>query len=225
MRRLVLVILFLSSVSIFAQTPAELWNQLKAGNDLFKATNVSDAALRALRDKMEAARRNTAGAQSPPVTILGCADSRVPPELVFMHTIGELFVVRTAGNVAGPLDIASIEYAIAPKPNERWTKLIVVLAHENCGAVEAALGLDNDERTLTPGLSELVTQIRRSFTAIPGWARGGANLRAATIANARQSANDLLAHSSVIRNAVRRGNVEIYTAYYTLSTGNVERTD
>jgi carbonic anhydrase len=223
MRHFVLVILLLSSSSIFAQTPAALWDQLKAGNDFYRKESVTNDELRTQRQKMETARRETATSQSPLVSILSCSDSRVPPELVFSKTIGELFVVRTAGNVASMLDIATLEFAIArPTP---WTRLIVVLAHEHCGAVEAALDPTLNETTLTPGLYELVTQIRQSFTAIPGWARGGANVRAAAIANARASANDLLVRSSVIRNAVRSGQIEIYTAYYTLSNGMVERTD
>ena len=220
MRHFVLVILLLSSSSIFAQTPAALWDELKSGNDFFWKENVTNEELRMQRRIMETARKNTATSQSPPVTILGCSDSRVPPELVFTKTIGELFVVRTAGNIASMLDIATMEFALArPTP---WTKLIVVLAHEHCGAVEAALDPSLNEKNLTPGLYELVTQIRQSFTLTPGWTRGGVSLRDAAIANARASRNDLLTRSTVIRDAVRAEKLEIYVAYYTLADGKVE---
>lgn len=224
MRHFVLVILLLSSSPIFAQTPAELWDDLKKGNDFYTATHVSDMDLRVQRRRMETARKETATKQKPLVTILSCSDSRVPPELVFSKTIGELFVVRTAGNIAGTLDIGSIEYALLPhKPDlQPWTRLIVVLAHEHCGAVEAALDPANTDKTLPPGVYAIVEQVRRSFAAIPGWHRGNATVKAATIANARYSANDLMTRSSLINDAVRNRGLEIYVAYYTLSNGQVE---
>jgi carbonic anhydrase len=206
---------------------------LQQGNDFYTATTVSTEELRAQRGRMDAARKyfsDERNGQRPEVTILSCSDSRVPPELVFSRTLGQLFVVRTAGNIASTLDIASIEYALLPHevhpesehPPGGWTKLIVVLAHQGCGAVQAALDLTKDEQ-LTPGLFELVTQIRRSFTAIPGWVSGRVTKRDAEIANARYAANDLLARSKVIRDAVKNPNVnlQIYVARYSLD-GKVE---
>ncbi len=220
MRHFVLVILFLSSSSIFAQPAADRWEELDAGNAFYRKETVSNDELRAQRRIMEEARRRSAAGQNPPVSILSCSDSRVPPELMFSKSIGDLFVVRTAGNIASMLDIATLEFAIArPVP---WTQLIVVLAHEHCGAVEAALDPSLNEKNLTPGLYELVAQIRQSFTLTPGWTRGGVALRDAAIANARASRNDLLTRSTVIRDAVRAGKIEIYVAYYTLADGKVE---
>jgi carbonic anhydrase len=226
MRQFVLLILLLSSSSIFAQTPDQLWRRLQDGNDFFVQTTVSNEALQLQRRKMLQARQNTAARQNPPVTILSCSDSRVPPELAFSQTIGELFVVRTAGNIASTLDIATIEYALLPHkdhPNG-WTKLIVVLAHQNCGAVEAALDITKDG-LLTPHLFELVTQIRRSFTPLSGWVSGGVSGRNAEIANARFAANDLLARSSIVRSAVKDKGVRIYVAYYKTEDGKVELID
>jgi carbonic anhydrase len=220
MRHFVLVILLLSSSAIFAQPAAARWDELVAGNDLYRKESITNEELRVQRRLMEEARKRSAAGQNPPVSILSCADSRVPPELMFSKTIGELFVVRTAGNIASMLDIATLEFALArPTP---WTQLIVVLAHEDCGAVVAALDPALNEKNLTPGLYELVAQIRQAFALTPGWTRGGVSLRDAAIANARAARNDLLTRSTVIRDAVRAGKLEIYIAYYTLADGKVE---
>jgi carbonic anhydrase len=152
--------------------------------------------------------------QNPPVTIFSCADSRVPPELIFGRGIGDLFVVRAAGNVAGPFDIASIEYAIA----KGWTRLIVVMGHEACGAVEAAL---DPEDPGTPSLVALVQRIRESFVGWPTWT-GPDRTERAIKANARSSAAYLLAHSAVIRKAVLDHKVGLVVAYYNLKSGRVE---
>jgi carbonic anhydrase len=160
------------------------------------------------------------GKQSPEITVLSCADSRVPPELVFHQSVGDLFVVRTAGNIAGPFDIASIEYAIAPKQN--WTKLIVVLGHSSCGAVDSALTATAP--TGSNSLDALLDRIRESFVGISRpWSI--ANLKEATYANARYSAQYLVAHSAIIRGAVTRteNRIEIIPAYYDLETGRVTR--
>src|SRR5439155_949329 len=111
--------------------PDSLWADLMRGNARFAmgdnlTTNVGKAPYKT---------------QSPRVTVLSCADSRVPPELVFNQGVGDLFVLRVAGNVPDPFVIASVEYAITggKTPPDPWTKLIVVMGHQYCGAVEAAL--------------------------------------------------------------------------------------
>jgi carbonic anhydrase len=153
--------------------------------------------------------------------VLSCADSRVTPELVFNRGIADLFVVRVAGNVADTFGIASVEYSV----DHGWTKMIVVLAHERCGAVTEAL---KDTDPGTPALIALVNRIRESFTKLaPGKKNDRARLRAAIIANAKASADYLVEHSDVIGKAVRSGKVGIVVAYYPLmkraGTGKVER--
>jgi carbonic anhydrase len=186
--------------------PEAFWQTLMIGNATYMAGALPYTGLAAQRDA-------TAGAQNPPVTVLSCADSRVPPELIFGRAIGDLFVVRVAGNVAGPFDIASIEYAIA----NNWTRLIVVMGHEDCGAVKAALD-PNDPPT--PSLVALVQRIRESFE-LPNWT-GPDRTERATKANARSSAAYLLAHSAVIRNAVLEHRVGLIVAYYNVKSGRVE---
>jgi carbonic anhydrase len=213
-----ILVLFFAAFPLFAQTPfpapwpkpispEAYWQTLMTGNATYMAGALPYTALGAQRDA-------TVKGQNPPVTIFSCADSRVPPELIFGRAIGDLFVVRVAGNVAGPFDIASIEYAIA----NDWTRLIVVMGHEDCGAVKAAL---DPEDPGTPSLVALVQRIRESFVGWPTWT-GPDRTERATKANARSSAAYLLAHSAVIRKAVLDHKVGLIVAYYNLKSGKVE---
>jgi carbonic anhydrase len=186
-------------------TLESLWPQLMKGNAAYMGgaieyTHLGDART-ATKDK-----------QKPPVTVLSCSDSRVPPELLFHRGIGDLFVVRAAGNVADTFGIASIEYAIA----HHWTKVIVVLGHENCGAVLAALEKKDPG---TPSLRALVYRIRRSFRGLGKHH----DVHSAIIANAKASADYLVSHSRLIRRAVRNGDVKIVVAYYELESGEVTK--
>jgi carbonic anhydrase len=187
--------------------PEAYWQTLMTGNATFMAGTLPYTGLAAERDA-------TVSGQHPPVTVLSCSDSRVPPELVFGRTIGDLFVVRTAGEVAATFEIASIEYAI----DHGWTRLIVVMGHEDCGAVKAAL---DPEDPPTPSLVALVQRIRESFTGWPNWT-GPDRTERAIKANARSSAAYLLAHSAVIRKAVLEHHVGLIVAYYNLKSGKVE---
>jgi carbonic anhydrase len=210
-----ILVLFFVAFPLLAQTPfpapwpkptapEAYWQTLMTGNATYMAGSLPYTGLGAQRDA-------TVGGQHPPVTVFSCADSRVPPELIFGRAIGDLFVVRVAGNVAGPFDIASIEYAI----DHDWTRLIVVMGHEDCGAVKAALD-PNDPPT--PSLVALVQRIRESF-GLSMWT-GPTDI--AVKANARSSAAYLLAHSAVIRKAVLDHHVGLIVAYYNLKSGKVE---
>src|ERR1043166_5748393 len=219
MRRSTFVLVaFFVALPLFAQTPfpapwpkpitpEAYWQTLMVGNATYMAGALPYTGLGAQRDA-------TAGGQHPPVTVFSCADSRVPPELIFGRGIGDLFVVRVAGNVAGPFDIASIEYAIA----HDWTRLIVVMGHEDCGAVKAALDPDDPD---TPSIVALVQRIRESFIGWPTWT-GPDRTERAIKANARSSAAYLLAHSTVIRKAVLDHRVGLIVAYYNLKSGKVD---
>lgn len=211
MRRSIVYLLaiLLVAASAAAQKPDELWRSLMEGNRVFVAGKVTF-------DNLGELRHESAAHQNPPVTVLSCSDSRVPPELVFNRSLDQLFVIRVAGNVAAPFDIASIEYAIS----HGYTKLIVVLGHEECGAVRAALATTDPA---TPSLIALVQRIRESFGGIDRWNLEPATVRRAVEANARGSAAYLLAHSQVIRDAVQSGRVGLVVAYYNLGTGVVER--
>lgn len=186
-------------------TLESLWPQLMKGNAAYMGGAIDYTQL-------GDARNATAGKQEPPVTVLSCSDSRVQPELLFHRGIGDLFVVRAAGNVADTFGIASIEYGIA----HHWTKVIVVLGHEECGAVIAALEKKDPS---TPSLRALVYRIRRSFRGLGK----RDDVHSAVIANAKASADYLVAHSRLIRRAVRNGEVKIVVAYYELGSGEVTK--
>jgi len=205
---LLAALLFLSPAVATPKSAETLWQALMEGNKVYVAGHEKF-------DDIVTLREHTAAHQSPPVTILSCSDSRVPAELVFDKTINSLFVVRVAGNVAGPYEIASIEYAIA----NGYTKMIIVMGHEECGAIRAALS-PNDAGS--PSLNALVTKIRESFGGIER-KLDPATVRKAVEANARASAADLLKQSKIISDAVKSGKVALVTAYYDLDEGTVER--
>ena len=214
-RYLVSLILSLTAAAaIFGQTPPQAtpppltpWQRLQAGNEVFATQPfvVRFDVSNRLPDK-----------QSPEVTILSCADSRVPPELVFNQGLGQLFVHRVAGNVADPFIIGSIEYGLIQRVP--WTKLIVVLGHYDCGAVKEALN-QTDAGT---DLNKVLDRIRESFVGIKKWdGSDKAILAEATKLNAKASAAYLVAHSARIRKAVLAGDVQLIAAYYDLTTGRV----
>ena len=177
------------------------------GNKTFAAGKISF-------DELKQERQATRGKQSPPVTVLSCSDSRVPPELVFNQSLGALFVVRSAGNVADDFGMASIDFALL----NGYTRLIVVLGHDNCGAIDAALGSADPN---TRGLIELFERIRSSFIGIPAGMDAAATLRRATELNTRASAAQLMAKSPVVRAAVAANRLKIVPAYYDFATGEV----
>src|SRR6266481_5826906 len=155
--------------------------KLKEGNLRFASSEVSQS-------KPTAARRTeTAQAQHPFAIIIACADSRTAPELVFDQNLGDLFVVRTAGNLSDDHALGSIEYAVA----HAGARLIVVLGHERCGAVEAALKSDH-----APGhIDSLVRDIQPAVKAAKG--KPGDALAAAITENARQVAAQIKAKAAL----------------------------
>ena len=177
--------------------------KLKAGNERFAVEATS-------RSKPTRARRiETAKAQHPFAIIVGCSDSRTPPEMIFDQNIGDLFVIRTAGEVVGDYELGSIEYAV----EHLGARLIVVLGHARCGAVQAAVASDN-----APGhVGAIVRNIRPAVQAV------------------RSKAGDLLVNSiksnidqvaGEIRQKAQLGSlapdVRVVEAYYDFDTGKVE---
>ncbi len=178
--------------------------RLKEGNTRF----VKDHLDGKLQDS---SRRNSLiGGQQPYAIILGCSDSRVVPELAFDTGLGELFTVRVAGNIANSSSIASIEYAVA----HCGTKLIVVLGHQSCGAITAAVvGGDNGYN-----LNHLLSHINPAIKA----SNKDASVNEVVKKNVKLTATDLISRSSIIKNAVDSDEVNIVAAYYHLDSGKVE---
>lgn len=187
--------------------PDDILQRLKDGNSRF----VNDSRQNNLQD---AARRDDlTGGQSPWAIVLSCADSRVVPELAFDTGLGELFVCRVAGNVANTSTIASIEYAVA----HLKTPVIVVLGHEACGAVTAAVaGGDNGYN-----LNHLLAHIEPAKSACGA----GADLADVVKTNAQLTVKDLRTRSAIINGAVEAGNLRIVPAYYNLNGGSVDFLD
>ena len=213
MRRAFFVILILDLPALAQESinPDQLWTAMLQGNKQFAGGKI-------VYDNLKAERELLKDNQFPPITVLACSDSRVPPELAFNQSIGGIFVVRTAGNVADDFGLASIEFAIS----NGWTKLLIVLAHEDCGAIKASLGGADPG---TPSLLALARRIRTSFVGIPYDPTDKANVRKATEANARASAAQLLAGSAMVRDAVSTGRIKVVTAYYEMVSGEVKKID
>lgn len=179
-------------------------NRLKEGNDRF----VADQLEGKLQDSSR--RESLTSGQEPYAIILSCADSRVVPELAFDTGLGELFVLRVAGNVANTSTVASIEYAVA----HCGSKLIVVLGHQSCGAVTAAVnGGDNGYN-----LNHLLAHITPAVTACPN----DAAISDVVKMNANLTVEELTKRSSIIGDAVASGDVKVVPAYYNLDSGKVD---
>ena len=189
------------SISAYAAS-LNYWQLLQDGNANFLTGHLEYKDLNKLRT-------DYATHQNPPITILSCADSRVPPELIFHKAINDLFIVRVAGNVTDAFPLASIEYAAMPP--RQWTKLIVVMGHSDCGAVKAAIDTTNPD--LTP-LGQLIRRIKTNIRPQRDWTE-------ATKLNARQSAKYLMDASSIIHTAVCSGQLQIKPAYYDMTNGRV----
>ena len=152
--------------------------------------------------------------QQPWCIVISCADSRVTPELVFDTGIGELFVVRVAGNIANASSLASIEYAAHAL--KKYVKAIVVLGHESCGAVSTAVSLkEAGQSAPSPALQHLVGHIMPALQKKP---TGKDTLAGYIRANARLAAQDLLSRSKIIHDS----KLPVVPAYYRLKSGDVE---
>jgi carbonic anhydrase len=177
--------------------------KLEEGNFHFVNDKLKNRNLHAKR------RMELVDGQEPWAIILSCADSRVVPELIFDTGIGELFVIRVAGNIANTSTIATIEYAVA----HIHTPVIVVLGHENCGAVTAAMA-DADHGD---NLNHLLANIQpATMTATDRSINGVARQ------NAILTSKELADKSDIIHNAVQHRKLEIIPAYYHLGSGKVD---
>ncbi|PPE72370.1 carbonic anhydrase [Solimonas fluminis] len=195
----------------------EALRRLQEGNHRFVCGDRSmDAAA-------EAARRNQlANGQEPFAIILGCSDSRVPAEIVFDQGLGDLFVIRVAGNIVAPTQIGSVEFAAA----KFRTRLVVVLGHTCCGAVEATVDeLTRPESTQSLNLRTIVDRIRPSVSPLmdsPLRQDRTALLREAVRANVRVSVSQLRQGSEILESLVRNDGLLVVGAEYSLETGKVD---
>ena len=186
----------------------EALSRLLNGDKRFVAGKSEEPTGAALVERRHALAKD----QKPFAAILGCSDSRVPPELIFDVTLGDIFVVRTAGEVVDAIVLGSLEYAI----EHLGTKLIVVLGHERCGAVTAAVSGATD----TGDIPDVLKAISPAVEETKG--QSGDAIENAVRANARDIARRLKSSGPIIAPRVQSGEVKIVAAYYSLDTGQVE---
>ena len=215
-RRCVLAVLFLGfAVSAWGQEAAsalsadQALSRLLAGNARFVAQRQRHP------DESVKRRRDLASGQHPFAVILGCADSRVAPELLFDEGLGDLFVIRVAGNIVDDAVLGSIEYAV----EHLGTKLIVVLGHEKCGAVSAAVAGENS----SGHLSALIAAIRPSVLATES--SPGDRIHNAVVDNVRRVARQIRESEPLLKETVQRGGVKVIAADYELDTAKVRLLD
>jgi len=193
-----------------AVAPAEARARLEAGNQRFVSGQTqhphSNASWRA----------GLTGSQHPFATILGCSDSRVPLEPLFDQGFGDLFVIRVAGNVAALDELGSIEYAA----NHLGVRFILVLGHEQCGAVTAALASESDRKHETSDIQGLVQRIEPALASLPPGLEPAERVHRGVEANVRQSVR-VLRESPALKARVESGEIVIVGAVYELTTGKV----
>ena len=184
------------------ETPERALNLLIEGNQRFVAQN-----LLSFKEDLDILKAHSEGHQEPFAAVLSCADSRVPVELIFDQSIGHLFVVRVAGNVATPDTIASLEYGVAVL----GVKAILVLGHTNCGAVKATIA-----GKAVPG--QISTLYQYIHPAIAG---ANGDLTTASRQNATLQASVLRDTSPVLGDFVKQTKLSIRAAIYDVGSGKV----
>jgi carbonic anhydrase len=194
-----------------ANNPQEALRALKTGNARFFGGQ-------ARRPELSAAeRRAQILGQTPFAVVLGCSDSRVPTEIIFDQSLGSLFITRVAGNVVDTGTTGSIEYAIG----HLKTSLIVVMGHEGCGAVKAALLPAEARAKETPSIQALLNKIVPSVSKIPKIRDEKAKLREAVVANVRQQVANIKKEPA-IQKAIANNKIAVVGAFYEITSGAVD---
>ncbi len=183
-------------------TPKEALNALMKGNERY----TKDALLHPNRS--QARRETLTDTQNPFATVLACSDSRVSPVIVFDQGIGDLFEVRNAGNVAGPVVLASLEYSV----KHLGSSLIFVLGHENCGAVTAVL------KGQYADIQPIADKIKEALKGLP---KTENSLENAIKANIRNVVQEVKANPAIAK-LISDKKVEVVGGYYHLESGKVE---
>jgi carbonic anhydrase len=194
-------------------TADQAWQKLVAGNARFVAGKQKHP-----HESLEW-RESLVQGQHPFAVILSCADSRVSPELVFDEGLGDLFVIRSAGEVLDTAVVGSIEYAI----EHLSVPLIVVVGHQSCGAVSAAVDLVQADAELSGDIATLVRAIEPAVRATPANPDRTAFVAACVAEQARRAAKYLQERSNIISDAVAHHGVKVISATYELETGKVTK--
>src|SRR5215470_3390437 len=186
--------------------PADAISKLKEGNARYTSGNLQHPGQTTER------RAELARTQHPFAVILSCSDSRVPPEIVFDQGLGELFIVRVAGNVINDEGLGSIEYTVA----HLGTRLILVLGHQSCGAVDAAKKTIAAKGKAPGHIQSLVTAIKPAVEAT-----AKEDLDATIKANVKHVVDTLRSSTPILKTAIDSGKIQVIGGYYSLDTGAV----
>jgi carbonic anhydrase len=204
---LILTAIFAAAQQSSTVSADQTWNDLVAGNHRFVLGKTAP-------HDFLSQRKALTKTQHPRVAVLSCADSRVPPELVFDTGLGEVFVVRSAGEDDDPLSIGSLEYAV----EHLGSSVIIVLGHQSCGAVTAAC---SGEKSGSLNLDAVVTPIASSCTKIDP--KRPETLDLAVRDHIHRVAQQVLAKSDILKKAFDEGKLTVIEAYYSLDTGEVTK--
>jgi carbonic anhydrase len=186
--------------------PAEAISKLKEGNGRYTSGNLQHPGQTAER------RTELAKTQHPFATIVSCSDSRVPPEIVFDQGLGDLFIVRVAGNVINDEGLGSVEYSV----EHLGTRLILVLGHQSCGAVKAARETIAAKGKAPGHIESLVTAIK---PAVEATAKD--DLETTVKANVKNVVRALRSSTPILKAEVDSGKIQVVGGYYSLDTGAV----
>ncbi len=195
----------------------EALTRLQEGNKRFVS------GVRSVEAMLSHTRRGEfAGAQAPFAIILGCSDSRVPAEMVFDQGLGDLFVIRVAGNIVAPSQIGSVEFAA----EQYHTRLVVVMGHTMCGAVCATIEeMQRPTGEKSKNIQSIVGRIRPTLEPLMHtdiWHQEDELYKQATRANVRASVNKLRFGSEILENLTTNKGLKIVGAEYDLDTGKVD---
>jgi carbonic anhydrase len=203
MKKIAAVFCALIQISLYGVTPEKALQNLVEGNQRFS----KDQSLHL--DRTSERRQELVSKQTPYAVIVGCSDSRVAPEIIFDQGIGDLFIVRVAGNVVGPLEIDSVEYSVIYLNSS----LVMVLGHENCGAVGAVI--DGNTKDVE-AVAELI-QPAADATKMQKENR----LENTIKLNAKRMAEQMR-NSPPLKGLIAKKKLAIVAAYYNFHTGKVE---
>jgi carbonic anhydrase len=194
------------------RTPAQVWREMSRGNERFVAGTPAHP-----RQDVER-RTELAHAQAPHAALFGCSDSRLAAEIIFDKGLGDLFVVRNAGQVISDSVIGSLEYAVAVLD----VPLIVVLGHDECGAVRAAIDSEKPDATpLPPHIAQLIAPIRPAVKRVPHRDGGEPDILEVGREHLRDTVAELLERSELIGAAIAAGTLAVVGANYRLREGHV----
>lgn len=198
-------------------SPTDALQRLRDGNQRFVSGDADDNST-----IIRGHKPGMAATQNPFAIILACSDSRVPIELIFDQGVGDLFVIRVAGNIVAPSQIGSVEFAAT----QFGTRLVLVLGHSNCGAITATLDeLAKKASHRSPNLRAIVDRVRPAVEPILAKHTNDEPeevLEQAIRANVRASVDQLLHGSLIIESLIGAGDLQIVGAEYSIETGIVE---